>query len=41
MPLKRGRSNKVIRSNYLTERRHGKSTKQSWAISYRKAGRSR
>lgn len=37
MPLKRGKSQKVISSNIKTEIRHGKSRKQAIAIALRKA----
>jgi hypothetical protein len=41
MPLRKGRSKKVIKSNIATEIRHGKPVKQAVAIAYRKAGLSR
>lgn len=41
MPLKPGKSNRVIRQNIRTEIRHGKPPRQAVAIAYRKAGRSR
>jgi len=41
MPLKKGRSKKVISQNIRTEIRAGKPPKQAAAIAYRKAGRSR
>jgi len=41
MPLKKGRSKKVISQNIRTEIRAGKKPSQAAAIAYRKAGRSR
>jgi len=41
MPLKKGRSKKVISQNIRTEIRAGKKPAQAAAIAYRKAGRSR
>lgn len=38
MPLKTGKSRKVIAANYRTERRAGKPKKQALAISLHKAG---
>lgn len=38
MPLKKGRSKKVISANIATEIRHGKSQAQAVAIAYAKAG---
>jgi len=41
MPLKSGKSKKVISQNIRTERKSGKSRKQSIAIALSKAGKSR
>lgn len=41
MPLKRGKSKKVISSNIRTEVRSGKPRKQAIAIALSKAGKSR
>lgn len=41
MPLKRGTSKRVIRSNIRTEVRAGKPVKQAVAIAYAKAGKKR
>ena len=41
MPLKSGKSKKVISKNIATEIRAGKSKKQAVAIAYNKAGKSR
>jgi len=41
MPLKSGKSKKVISQNIRTEIRAGKPPKQAIAIAYRKAGKSR
>ena len=41
MPLKKGRSKKVIQANIRTEIRSGKPVKQAVAIAYAKAGKSR
>lgn len=41
MPLKSGKSKKVISQNIKTEMRHGKSQKQAVAIAMKKAGKSR
>ena len=41
MPLKKGKSKKVISSNIRTERRAGKPLKQAVAIALNKAGKSR
>ena len=41
MPLKSGKSKKVISENIRTEMHHGKPQKQAIAIAMRKAGKSR
>jgi hypothetical protein len=41
MPLKKGRSRKVISQNIRTEVRAGRPVKQAVAIAYSKAGKSR
>lgn len=41
MPLKKGRSKKVISQNIATEIRAGRDPKQAAAIAYSKAGKSR
>jgi len=41
MPLKPGKSKKVISDNIKTEMEHGKPQKQAVAIAMRKAGKSR
>ena len=41
MPLKRGKSQKAIRSNIATEMRAGKSREQAVAIAYSVAGKSK
>lgn len=41
MPLKKGKSKKVISQNIRTEMRHGKPQKQAVAIAMKKAGKSR
>ena len=41
MPLKSGKSKKVISQNIATEMHHGKPQKQAIAIAYNKAGLSR
>ena len=41
MPLKRGRSRKVIASNIKTEMAAGKPQKQAVAIAMRKAGKAK
>jgi hypothetical protein len=39
MPLKRGKSRKVISQNIKTEMRHGRPQKQAIAIAMRQAGK--
>jgi hypothetical protein len=39
MPLKKGKSKKVIQANIRTEIKHGKPVKQAVAIAYAKAGK--
>jgi len=41
MPLKKGKSKKVISSNIRTEMHAGRPQKQAIAIAYRKAGKAR
>lgn len=41
MPLKKGRSNKVVSANIKREMAHGKPQKQAVAIALRAAGRSK
>jgi hypothetical protein len=41
MPLKKGKSRKVISENIRTEMEHGKPQKQAIAIAMHKAGKSR
>lgn len=41
MPLKKGKSKKVIRANIRTEMKHGKPHKQAVAIAMHKAGMSK
>lgn len=41
MPLKKGKSKDVIKSNIRTEMKHGKPQKQAIAIAMRKAGKSK
>lgn len=41
MPLKKGRSKKVISANIRTEMRAGRPQKQAIAIAMRKAGKAR
>ena len=41
VPLKKGKSKKVVSSNIRTEMKHGKPQKQAVAIAMRKAGKSK
>jgi len=41
MPLKKGKSRKVVSQNVRTEMAHGKSQKQAVAISLRVAGKAK
>lgn len=41
MPLKSGKSKKVVSENIRTEMKHGKPQKQAIAIAMRKAGKSK
>jgi len=41
MPLKKGKSRKVVSQNVKTEMAHGKSQKQAVAISLRVAGKAK
>ena len=41
MPLRKGKSKKVIAANIATEIKAGRSPKQAVAIAYRKAGKAK
>lgn len=41
MPLKKGKSNKVVGENIKTEMAHGKPQKQAVVIAMRKAGKTK